>query len=310
MTASMPSGEDPRAAVLLRQAGEGALLLLQSIRAALAYLVQRRIGVPKPRLGFVGAWETLALAVLAAGVVAALMFLVDAMVPGLRLKMPAWLIVFSERITDLGYSGVVLWPLGLGLAYALLMTRTGDAVSRQVAASVASRLGFLFLAIAPVGLGVAIVKHMLGRPRPHTAFHMRGPNPELTFDFFIWKSSFASFPSGHATTTFACAVAFAALFPRARTVLLLLAFPIAATRIVLGSHYPSDVVAGAVLGTAFALWMVKVFAARRVVFAVDGTGAIVPKPGPSARRLGRLLPASLLPSRSCSTAVPAEEARP
>lgn len=302
----------------LRQLGEGLRLLLVSIGRGLAYLRDRRIGVPRPRLGFLGRWEALALALLAAGVVAALMLLVDPLTIGLRLRMPSWLIVFCERLTDLGFSGVILWPLGIGLAYALMLTHAGDAMGRRIAASVAARLAFLFLAIAPVGLLVALVKHSLGRARPHAAFHLKGPSPEMTFDFLIWKSSFASFPSGHATTTFAAAVAFAALFPRARAILVFAAFPVAATRIVLGSHYPSDVVAGAVLGTAAALWTVKLFAARRVVFAVDADGAIVPMAGPSARRLARLLahvnPARvsppLLPPQNLSTAVPAEEARP
>lgn len=293
-------------------------LLLVSIGRGLAYLRDRRIGVPRPRIGFLGRWEALALLVLTAGVVAALMLLVDPLTMGLRLRLPSWLVVFCDRLTDLGFSGVVLWPLGIGLAYALMLTHAGDDMTRRIAASVAARLGFLFLAIAPVGLLVAIVKHTLGRARPHAALHLKGPNPEMTFDFLIWKSSFASFPSGHSTTTFAAAVAFAALFPRARTILLVAAFPIAATRIALSSHYPSDVVAGAVLGTAAALWTVKLFAARRVVFAVDAAGTIVPMAGPSARRLARLL-APVNPARAgsslpaphdVSTAVPAEEARP
>ncbi|WP_296584697.1 phosphatase PAP2 family protein [Xanthobacter sp.] len=303
---------------VLRGAGEGVRLLLLSIWRGLVYVRDRRIGVQRPRLGFLGPWEALALAALAAGIVAALMLLVDPITIGLRLKAPSWLVVFSDRLTDLGFSGVVLWPLGIGLAYALMLTHAGDEMTRRIAASVAARLGFLFLAIAPVGLLVAIVKHSLGRARPHAAMHIKGPSPEMTFDFLIWKSSFASFPSGHATTTFAAAVAFAALFPRARTILLVAAFPIAATRIVLSSHYPSDVVAGAVLGTVAALWTVKLFAARRVVFAVDATGTIVPMAGPSARRLARLLApvasvkagSPLLPPRDASTAVPAEEARP
>lgn len=302
----------------LRWVGEGVRLLLISIGRGLAYLRGRRIGVPRPRLGFLGRWEALALAALTVGVVAALMLLVDPLTLGLRLKAPSWLVVMSDRVTDLGFSGVVLWPLGIGLAYALMLTHAGDEMTRRIAASVAARLGFLFLAIAPVGLLVAIVKHSLGRARPHAAMHIKGPSPEMTFDVMIWKSSFASFPSGHATTTFAAAVAFAALFPRARTILLVAAFPIAATRIVLSSHYPSDVVAGAVLGTAAALWTVKLFAARRVVFAVDAGGAIVPMAGPSARRLARLLApvnparagASLPPPQDMSTAVPAQEARP
>lgn len=289
----------------LRRLGQGARLLVVSVGAALAYLARRRIGVPLPRLGFAGRWEALALALLAAGLVAAAMILVDPLVPGLRLKLPGWLVTLSERITDLGFSGVVLWPLGIALAYALLLTHAGDAATRRIAAAFAARVGFLFLAIAPVGLGVALFKHLLGRARPYAALHLPGPNPEMTFQFLGWKSSFASFPSGHSTTTLAMAVAFAALFPRARGILLALAVPVVATRVVLGSHYPSDVIAGAAIGAGFALWMIRVFAARRLVFRVDSQGGIAPMAGPSARRLGRLLPRA--PS---STAVPAEEARP
>lgn len=292
-----------RMGTILRQAGEGARLLLASIAGGLAYLRGRRIGVPRARVG-VGQLEAVAIAAGVIGVVAALMLLVDPSVPGLRQRLPGGLIAISERVTDLGYSGVLLWPLGLGLAYALLMTHAADTATRHVAAAVAARLGFLFLAIAPVGLGVALVKHLLGRPRPYAALQLPGPNPTLSFDLLAWKSSFASFPSGHATTTLATAVAFGALFPRARWTLLLLALPVAATRLVLGSHYPSDVVAGGAIGAAFALWMVKVFADRRMVFRVDAGGHIAPMAGPSARRLGLLLP------RTSNAAVPAEEARP
>ena len=309
MTAEAAPGVPPSrpgtAPVILRQVGEGARLLLVSIRDALAYLAHRRVGAPLPRLGFLGRWEMLALALLAAGLTAATLVLLDPLALGLRQKLPAGLITVSERLTDLGFSGVVLWPLGLTLAYALLLTHAGDAVTRRMAASLAARVGFLFLAIAPVGLGVSLFKHMLGRVRPHAALALPGPNPEQTLHLFAFKSSFAAFPSGHATTTFAAAVAFAALFPRARAWLIALALPVAATRIVLGSHFPSDVIAGAAIGTAFALWMIRAFAARRLVFKVDGTGAIAPMAGPSARRLGRLLPRTAF-----SSAVPVEEARP
>ncbi|MFG1349298.1 phosphatase PAP2 family protein [Xanthobacter autotrophicus] len=289
----------------LRQGTEGVRLLLVSIWQALGYLARRRIGRPLPRLGFLGRWEMLALAGLAAGLTAAALILVDPQVLGLRFRMPAWLITVSERITDLGFSGVVLWPLGIALAYALLLTHAGDVMTRRMAASLAARVGFLFLAIAPVGLGVSLFKHMLGRARPHAALALPGPNPELTLNVLAFKSSFSSFPSGHATTTFAAAVAFAALFPRARAWLIALALPVAATRVVLGSHFPSDVIAGAAVGTAFALWMIRAFAARRLVFKVDGAGAITPMAGPSARQLGRLLPRPAF-----SSAVPVEEARP
>jgi decaprenylphosphoryl-5-phosphoribose phosphatase len=59
-----------------------------------------------------------------------------------------------------------------------------------------------------------------------------------------------SFPSAHATTSFAAARAFSAVAPAALLYAAAVAF--ALSRPYLGVHYPSDVVAGAVLGTAIA----------------------------------------------------------
>ncbi len=56
-----------------------------------------------------------------------------------------------------------------------------------------------------------------------------------------------SFPSAHATTSFAAAQVYSRLAPAAALYLAAAAF--AASRPYLGVHYPSDVVAGAVLGT-------------------------------------------------------------
>jgi membrane-associated phospholipid phosphatase len=57
-----------------------------------------------------------------------------------------------------------------------------------------------------------------------------------------------SFPSAHSTTSFAAAVAYGRLVPRAPLFAVAIAF--AASRPYLGVHYPSDVLAGAVLGTS------------------------------------------------------------
>jgi membrane-associated phospholipid phosphatase len=63
----------------------------------------------------------------------------------------------------------------------------------------------------------------------------------------------SSFPSGHATMSFACATVLAVLEPRAAPAFLALAAAIAYSRLYLGVHWPLDVLAGAALGVAIAL---------------------------------------------------------
>jgi membrane-associated phospholipid phosphatase len=59
-----------------------------------------------------------------------------------------------------------------------------------------------------------------------------------------------SFPSAHATTSFAASRAFSSVAPAAP--LYAAAIALALSRPYLGVHYPSDIVAGAILGTAVA----------------------------------------------------------
>ena len=62
-----------------------------------------------------------------------------------------------------------------------------------------------------------------------------------------------SFPSGHAATSFACAVVLASFVPRWRVPLYALAVLIAFSRLYVGVHFPLDVLGGAVLGVLTAL---------------------------------------------------------
>lgn len=79
----------------------------------------------------------------------------------------------------------------------------------------------------------------------------------------------ASFPSGHATSAFAVAGVVALLHPSLRALVLSLASMIAVSRVYLGVHYPSDVVAGAGLGLA--IGVAVVFGARRFGLAPRAT---------------------------------------
>ena len=97
--------------------------------------------------------------------------------------------------------------------------------------------------LGPLAIGLNyVVKLIVRRPRPV----LEGLPP------LGGAPSSLSFPSAHATASFACATAMTRIAPEA-ALLFLLAVPIAACRPYLGMHYPSDVLAGAILGTAFGL---------------------------------------------------------
>ena len=68
-----------------------------------------------------------------------------------------------------------------------------------------------------------------------------------------------SFPSGHTITACAVAVSLSLFYPELTAGLLFCALSVAASRIVLGMHFLSDVLAGAAIGSALAygaVWLV------------------------------------------------------
>ena len=82
-------------------------------------------------------------------------------------------------------------------------------------------------------------------------FLVRRPRPQLPgFEPLTATVTGLSFPSAHATTSFAAARLYGALIPAAP--LYAAALLIALSRVYLGVHYPSDILAGALFGTALA----------------------------------------------------------
>ena len=82
-------------------------------------------------------------------------------------------------------------------------------------------------------------------------FTVRRPRPQLPdLPPLVHTMSQRSFPSAHATSSFAAARAYRGLLPR--WLLYGLAGAMALSRPWLGVHYPSDVAFGALLGTAVA----------------------------------------------------------
>jgi undecaprenyl-diphosphatase len=90
-----------------------------------------------------------------------------------------------------------------------------------------------------------VLKSLIARDRPPLADSDPAPLVSLPATH--------SFPSGHATVSFACATTLALAVPRLRVPLYTLAALIAFSRVYVGVHYPLDVLAGAVLGVGIAI---------------------------------------------------------
>src|SRR5258707_4955337 len=106
--------------------------------------------------------------------------------------------------------------------------------------------------IVPLGDGLicSTIKAAVGRDRPFLALH--------DVHLLVGKSGSCSMPSGHAANWFAGSMVAFVYYRRSAWIMLPIALLVSFSRVYNGVHYPSDVLAGAILGAGYAvaaLWL-------------------------------------------------------
>src|SRR4051794_6379214 len=179
----------------------------------------------------------------------------------------------AEAIQRLGFGTPYLVASGLffvALRWGGLMPRLRPLADgmRQAAMIPA----FLFASVAASGIAVDLLKVVFGRTRPKLLF----ADGAFDFSWLGLAADYWSFPSGHTAAVAALMTALWCLWPRHLLFYIALASVVAASRVVTGAHYLSDVVAGGFV----AVLVTRAVAAGFVRFRLKlpfGRGA-VPQP--------------------------------
>lgn len=124
----------------------------------------------------------------------------------------------------------------IGLSLILIIFGQGDLRMAAVNGAISLILSFI------IGY---ILKKVLGRPRPYKVI------PDIYINDKMWRDY--SFPSGHTAAGFSLAISYTLVYPAYASLLLIGAVLVGLSRIYLGHHYPTDVLAGAALGSSIAI---------------------------------------------------------
>lgn len=141
-----------------------------------------------------------------------------------------------QFITDSYVIVIVGAPLAMGAT--ALFTHNDELLNQTIELGAASALN----------LGMTyLLKYSINRDRPYTTYPDIKPNS---------LEGSPSFPSGHTSSSFATATSLSLLYPKWYVIApsFLWAGAVGYSRVYLGVHYPSDVVAGALLGAGSA-WL-------------------------------------------------------
>ncbi|MGB8476894.1 MAG: phosphatase PAP2 family protein [Candidatus Acidiferrum sp.] len=160
-----------------------------------------------------------------------------------RWRAPRWFRMWMILTTRMGDGWI--W---YGLGTILLLDGGAQRFSAIGASGSAAVLGiFVF----------KILKRLSQRPRP-CQLEQHCWSKVLPPDRF-------SFPSGHTMTAFSIALVVSYFYPSLQAPLFFLAISIAVSRVVLGMHFLSDVLAGMVLGVALGCASITAFASVGLV---------------------------------------------
>ncbi len=182
---------------------------------------------------------------------------------------------FFRWMTRWGESDWILIPSLCGVLLGWLVSLVSRERLRLWARQLLVVSGFIFLGVGLPSLVATLLKRLIGRARP-VEWSAEAP---LSFTPLNWDAyTYQSFPSGHATTAFSLALTIAFLWPKALWPMLAFAVIVAASRIVVGAHYLTDITAGAVLGTLGAFAVRNLFVSRGWLFDRAATGEITRRP--------------------------------
>ncbi len=140
-----------------------------------------------------------------------------------------------DLITRLGLSAPYLVAALAGFIYLRFVKKN------EILANAAA---FLFAAVALSGLANDLIKVLVGRTRPELLFS----KGIYGFKPFTDQYCYGSFPSGHANTIAALCYGVGVVAGRFKYILLSIALAVMASRVIVGAHFPSDVMFGAYLG--------------------------------------------------------------
>ena len=225
-------------------------------------------------------WQGINALAICGTIIAILVVVFDPLLVAWQETLPHATVTFFRYVTRFGKSDWIL--IGTGLFVILMVVLETEALRSRFRARRAIRTiaaFYVFASVAVSGTIANVAKYTIGRARPRY-FTESGTT---AFDFFSGDASWASFPSGHATTGMALGMSLALLFPRLRWVFLCIGFWIAASRLFLLQHYPSDMFVGCAVGGCGAWLLARVLARHRLIFAFDDEGRLIRRKGASGR---------------------------